>query len=75
MSLKIGAQEMRNIASMVKDRINDKDVGFVVVTFDFDKQGITNYVSNGKRDDMIKYFRELLSKWESEMPLKTIEEN
>ena len=76
MSYSIGAREMRNIAILVKERIDNDNVGFVVVTFDFGfKGGQTNYISNGKREDMIKYFRELLHKWENEQPRATFEEN
>jgi coenzyme F420-reducing hydrogenase alpha subunit len=75
MSIKIGAQEMRNIADTIKERIGDKTIGFALVTFDFGEGGITNYISNAKRDDMMKYFEELLNKWQSENELPTFEEN
>jgi len=74
MSYKIGAQEMRNIAEMIVQRIDDKSVGFVLLTFDFGEGGLTNYISNAKRKDIVKYFEELLAKWDTdERP--TFEEN
>lgn len=75
MSVKIGAQEMRNIADMIRKRIGDKTIGFALVTFDFEKEGMTNYVSNARREDMIIYFEELLHKWKHENGLSTFEEN
>lgn len=78
MSYSIGAQEMRNIAKMVDERLRKtagKQIGFVVLTFDFETEGQTNYISNGRREDMIKYCQEMVDKWTNENDKPTFEEN
>jgi hypothetical protein len=39
-----------------------KRLGFALIVFDFGKGG-NQYISNGKRTDMIAALRELLGKW------------
>lgn len=81
MSRKVGAQEMRDLAGLVNIALHDekgrdpKEIGFVVLTFDWDGQGMTNYISNGHRDDMIKSLKEFIDKNERNQGITTPEEN
>ena len=40
-------------------------IGFALLLFDFNKPGIGNYVSNGKREDMIIALRETATRLEN----------
>ena len=52
---------MRSIAEgmnqLIHKHFNEK-VGFAVLLFPFNKPGLSNYVSNAERSDMIKTLRE-----------------
>lgn len=40
-------------------------MGFALILFEFNKPGIGNYISNGKRKDMVKALRETADRLES----------
>lgn len=54
---------MRDLAQMVEQEI--PGIGFALFVFDFGAPGITNYVSNAVREDMILSMRETLKRFES----------
>jgi hypothetical protein len=79
MSIKVGGQEMRDIATMVdkslhedKDRLKGEN-GFVLLTFD-PGGGMTNYISNSERKSMIEALKEFISRNEGPQ-FPTPEEN
>lgn len=80
MSIKVGAQEMRDLAKLVSCALHEEkgrkplEVGFAILTFDWNG-GMTNYVANAQREDMIKAMKEFIYRNESEQEFKTPEEN
>lgn len=80
MSIKVGGQEMRDLAGLVSFALHEEkgrkplEIGFAVLTFDLNG-GMTNYISNCQRDDMIKALKEFIYRNENEPEFKTIEEN
>ncbi len=62
MSVHVDGQKMRDLADMVKDEI--PGIGFALLVFDFNTAGMSNYISNAQRDDMILALRETLKRFE-----------
>ena len=64
----MNADDMQAIAQALDDTLNpdknNRTTGFVVLTFGFGAPGISNYVSNGSRDDMIIALREAADRLE-----------
>jgi len=56
-------------------RFLPKDFGFVLLVFPFYAVGVTNYVSNANRQDVIKALREAANSLESEQDFETPENN
>lgn len=54
---------MRDLADMVKDEI--PGIGFALLVFDFNEVGMSNYISNARREDMIEALRSTLKRWEA----------
>jgi hypothetical protein len=55
---------MQKIARLVDEEI-PQGWGFAVLVFPFaEREGRVNYVSNGKRDDVIKIVRQWLDEWQ-----------
>lgn len=73
MSKQIGGQQMRDIASLIKKKLNG--LGFALLVFEFHKPGMTNYISNAQREDMIKALEETLLRWKNNKDFKTPETN
>lgn len=44
--------------------IYGQEMGFAIICFEFGKPGIADYISNAKREDMIKALKETLFRWE-----------
>ena len=53
-------QKTKEIMKQAADELSEKfkGLGFVLIVFEFYKPGISNYISNAKREDMIKALRE-----------------
>jgi GH25 family lysozyme M1 (1,4-beta-N-acetylmuramidase) len=51
---------MRELADMVKNRLSNFSgpKGFTIIVFDFNNPGVSNYISNGDRKQMIAALRE-----------------
>lgn len=81
MSIKVGAQEMRDLAGLVSFALHDEknrennEIGFAVLTFDTGTGGMVNYISNCKREDMIKALKEFIHRNEANSGFQTPEEN
>jgi hypothetical protein len=73
MSRQIGALEMRKLGEKIKKEI--PGLGFALLVFEFHKPGISNYLSNAQRGDMIKALEETLARWKAGDDFKTPEEN
>jgi len=57
---------LRGMAAAIDETINEKlgNLGFALVVFEFNKLDLGHYVSNARRDDMIKALRELADRLE-----------
>lgn len=55
---------MRSIGNKVKEMI-PKTHGYAIFVFPFDRPGLCNYVSNGKRSQMIGAISEIKQRLES----------
>lgn len=81
MSIKVGAQEMRELAQKVSSILHEQkgrkkgEIGFAILTFDLNAKGMVNYISNGERKDMIVALKEFISRQENEPEFPTPEEN
>jgi hypothetical protein len=73
MSDQIGAEAMRKLGRKISALI--PGLGFALIVFEFHKPGLSNYLSNARREDMIKALEETLSRWKSGNEYKTPEEN
>lgn len=65
MPKQLDGEEMRMMARMISKVM--PGLGFALITFELgeNKNYLTNYISNGQREDMIKALKELLERWEA----------
>lgn len=69
-----GAAWMRAIADCIREVLPD-GWGFALIVFPFHRPGITNYISTGERESMIKALRETVERLEKKQDFPTPEEN
>lgn len=69
----IGGAEMREIATMIKNKI--PGLGFALLVFQVECPGMSNYISNCDRGDMIKAMEETLERWKKGQDFPTPERN
>ena len=69
----IGGQQMRDLARMIKKKI--PGLGFALLVFKFHEPGMSNYISNAHREDMIKSLEETVKRWKNNEDFKTPETN
>lgn len=64
-------EALKHIASAIEYTINYEfgKMGFALIVFDFNQPGISNYISNAKRADMIKSLRETADRLEKRQDL------
>lgn len=63
-------ETMRQIASGLNQAIKEnigENLGFIFILFEFGKPGISNYISNAERDDVIVGLREAADKLEQKL--------
>lgn len=63
MSLEESEEFLGAIATAIDELLNEDGErvnGFCLLTFEFNRPGISNYVSNAKREDMIRALEETL---------------
>lgn len=63
MSTHVDGQKMRDLAKMVENEI--PGIGFAILVFDFNEPGMSNYISNARREDMINSLKETVARFES----------
>lgn len=68
--MKATAEIMRSAAAAVKKEIPE-GYGFMILVFEFNKPGISNYISNAQRPDMIKSLRETADRLENRQDHQT----
>lgn len=69
----IGAGQMREIAALIRNEI--PGLGFALFVFEFGKAGISNYISNAQRSDMILALKEKIKILEEGKDFPTSETN
>lgn len=69
----VGAEKMRKIGQLLKEQL--PGLGFALFTFEFNKPGMSNYISNASRDDMIIALEETVARFKQQQDFKTPEEN
>jgi GH25 family lysozyme M1 (1,4-beta-N-acetylmuramidase) len=52
-----------------------KDFGFTITVFPFNNPGVSNYISNANRSDMIKALRETADRLEKRQDFETPQNN
>jgi len=70
----MSAIAMQEMAKKVKSML-PKDFGFTILVFPFNEPGVSNYISNANRVDMIKSLREAADRLEHNQDFKTPENN
>jgi len=65
---------MQEMANRVKELL-PKDLGFTILVFPFNEPGVSNYISNANRSDMIKALRETAERLEKKEDFITPENN
>lgn len=73
MAKQIGGQQMRDLATIIKKEI--PGLGFALFCFEFHKPGMSNYISNAQREDMIKALKETIERLENKQDYPTPETN
>lgn len=73
MSKQIGANEMRRLAALLEKEL--KGLGFALFVFKFKEPGMSNYISNAVREDMMIALEEKLRIFKNQQDFKTPEEN
>jgi hypothetical protein len=59
---------MREVAKALKTAL--PGMGFALLVFPFDSPGTANYISNGRREDMIKAMKETVARLEAGFELR-----
>jgi len=67
-------QAMSKMANKVKAML-PKDFGFALLVFPFSKPGISNYISNANRSDIILAMREAADRLENKQDFETPKNN
>ena len=73
MSKQMGAEAMRKLGRRIQKEI--PGLGFAVFVFEFHTAGMSNYISNAQREDMIRAMEETLARLKGGKEFKTPEEN
>jgi len=61
------SEALRRIGQVLDGALSEaagKRMGFMLVTFEFGRQGIASYISNGERKDCVASMKELIDRWE-----------
>lgn len=72
---KVSGEGMRSLAKKIEDFIDKKHVGYALIVFGVSEPGISNYISNCQREDMIKALRETADRLERKQDFPTLNAN
>ena len=68
-------QLMRDIAKTIDAILREvlgEPKGFALIMFEFNQEGIGNYISNARREDMIKALRETADRIEANADISSV---
>ena len=70
-------KETEEILKSEGKRISKKfpGMGFLLIMFEFSSPGVANYISNGRREDMVEALREAANRLEKSQDIPVIEGN
>lgn len=68
----VGAEKMRALGRKIQEEI--PGLGFAVFTFKFNEPGMSNYISNANREEMMTALEETLNRFKAQRTFKTPEE-
>lgn len=65
---------MRHLASGIEGVLKDNDLprGFALIVFDFNQPGVSNYISNAMRENMVQALRETADRIELNQDIPAI---
>lgn len=69
----VDGEKMKRVAKMLKKEL--PGLGFALITFEFDKPGMRNYVSNAQRNDMITALYEVAERLRKQKDFLTPTDN
>ena len=71
-------REIQNVLQALAVGINETlksffgEIGFALLTFEFHAPGVSNYISNAQREDMIKALRETADRLEKKQDIPPV---
>lgn len=69
----IGAEKMRELATQIQKEI--PGIGFCLIVYPFHEKGMSNYISNSQRDDMIVFLQETVNRLKKNKDFQTPNSN
>ena len=73
MSKQIGGERMRELATIIQKEI--PHLGFCLLVYPFHQKGMSNYISNSHRDDMIIFLQETIDRLKEQKDFQTPNSN
>ena len=73
MSNQIGGEKMRELATIIQKEI--PGLGFCLLVYPFHEKGMSNYISNSQREDMIVFLQETLDRFKEQRDFSTPNSN
>lgn len=73
MPKQIGGEKMRELATQIQKEI--PGLGFCLIVYPFHEKGMSNYISNSQRDDMIVFLEETLNRLKRNKDFQTPNSN
>lgn len=73
MSNQVGGEKMRDLATKISKEI--PGLGFCLIVYPFHERGMSNYISNSQRDDMIKFLEETVQRLKRRSDFQTPNHN
>lgn len=73
MPKQIGGEKMRELANQIQKEI--PGLGFCLIVYPFHEKGMSNYISNSQRDDMIVFLEETLTRLKRNKDFQTPNSN
>nr|WP_321357201.1 hypothetical protein [uncultured Draconibacterium sp.] len=70
----MSAKAMQQMGERVKALL-PSDFGYAILVFPFNNPGVSNYISNARREDMVKMLRETADRLDNREDFKTPENN
>ena len=73
MAKQIGGEKMRELATLIEKEI--PGLGFCLLVYPFYEKGMSNYISNSQREDMIFFLQNTLDRFKEQRDFQTPNSN